>query len=150
MFVLDPLLQVMPDTASILEKRKNWSFLEKELAKFGIGLETETKRKIVLGSETCVLDFVAFLVDFYRSGACTNIGMLLQSSAMQQIQSMASLAIAHGPAGSTGISELQLKSTTLASLGPNARVLPPISILVQEKLHYIHYSSPKILREQTE
>jgi hypothetical protein len=131
MFVLDPLLQVIPDTVSILDKRRNWSFIERELAKFGIGLETETKRKILIGSGFCILDFISFLVDFYRSGACTNIGMLLQTSAMQQIQSMASIAIVHGAAGSTGISDLQRKSTTLGTLSlSNARVLPPISILV--------------------
>jgi hypothetical protein len=77
MFVLDPLLQVMPDTASILEKRKNWAFLEKELGKFGIGLEAETRRNLIVGEAKFIVEFISFLVDFYRGGACTSIGVLL-------------------------------------------------------------------------
>jgi len=77
MFVLDPLLQVMPDTSSILEKRKNWAFIEKELSKFGIEFEGETKRNITVGNGKCIVDFIGFLVDFYRGGGCSNIGMLL-------------------------------------------------------------------------
>jgi len=77
MLVLDPLLQIMPDSGSILEIRKNWNFIEKELIKFGIEFEAETKRNIVIGNEKVIIDFLSFLVDFYRGGNCTNIGKML-------------------------------------------------------------------------
>lgn len=99
MFVLDPLLQVMPDTSSILEKRKNWAFLEKELGKFGIGFEPETRRNLIVGDAKSIVEFVAFLVDFYRGGACTNIGVLLQTTAMQQMQSLLAMAMIQSAAG---------------------------------------------------
>lgn len=84
-FVLDPLLQIMPDSPSIIEKRKNWHFIEKEMAKFGIEFENETKTSIIVGNHRCIIEFMEFLVDFDKAGGCSSIGNLLLTLSIQQV-----------------------------------------------------------------
>ncbi len=85
LFVLDPLLQIMPDTTSIFEKRKNWHFIEKEMTKFGIEFEADTKTSLIVGNHRCIIEFMEFLVDFEKAGGCASIGNLLLTMAIQQV-----------------------------------------------------------------
>jgi hypothetical protein len=73
----------MPDTYSIMDKRKNWHFIEREMSKFGIEFEQETKTSLIVGNHRCIIEFIEFLVDFEKAGGCSSIGNLLFTIAIQ-------------------------------------------------------------------
>ena len=56
---------------------------------------------------------------------------------------MLALAMIHGAGGASGVRDSLLRSTSISN---NPKVLPPISILVQERLHYIQYKSPSLFQ----
>ena len=65
---------------------------------------------------------------------------------MQQMQSLIALAMSQSAAGSSAFTDGLLRTNAIVSQSSNTnpRVLPPINILVQERLHYIHYQSPSL------